>query len=76
MNEIEKAKFNNELYATICWCAKECMFKLHQKGKIDFKKDLKIKSIDKDFVTCYLFDKLLKLNYKKFDNHILVYYYD
>jgi phosphopantetheinyl transferase len=76
MNDMELIKFSSEINATICWCAKECMFKLFQKGKIDFKKDLKVKSIEKDLVTCSLFNQNLQLNYKIFDNHVLVYYYD
>jgi phosphopantetheinyl transferase len=76
MNQQELQKFSNELNATICWSAKECLFKIHQKGKIDFCEDLKVELIEKDFVICYLFDQRIKLNYEKFDDHILLYYYE
>ena len=34
----------SEIY-TLIWCAKECLFKIHQKGKLIFKEDLIIKKI-------------------------------
>lgn len=76
MNEEETLKFKDKQNATICWSAKECMFKIHQRGNVDFCKDLRVESIEKDFVICYMFDQYIKLNFEKFDNHILVYYYD
>lgn len=76
MNQQELIKFNDELNATICWSAKECLFKIHQKGNINFCDDLKVELIKKDFVICFLFEKRIKLNYKKFDDHVLLYYYE
>ena len=62
--------------ATLMWCAKECLFKIHQKGKLIFSKDLKIHSITKNRLECFLFDRQYSLIYEKFKEHWLVYYFD
>ncbi len=61
---------------TLMWCAKECLFKIHQKGKLIFDKDLKIHNISKTQLECSLLDKQYILNYEKFKKHWLVYYFD
>lgn len=76
MNKKETVKFNDNQSATICWSAKECMFKMHQIGSVNFRKDLRVHSIKKDFVICYMFNQRIKLNFEKFDNHVLLYYYE
>ena len=62
--------------ATLMWCAKEGLFKIHQKGKLIFSKDLKIHSITKNRLECFLFDRQYSLIYEKFKEHWLVYYFD
>jgi phosphopantetheinyl transferase len=60
---------------TIAWSTKECIFKWHQKGNLNFKDDISIKSIDHLTKTIEVsFDKnLFILNFLKINNHILVY---
>lgn len=45
LNEKEKKIFNlaSDREMTLCWSAKECMYKLAGRKKIDFKKDLHLK---------------------------------
>lgn len=61
---------------TIAWSTKECIFKWHQKGNLNFKDDISIKSIDHSTKTIEVsFDKnLFILNFLKINNHILVYF--
>ena len=62
--------------ATLIWCAKEAIYKWHQKGNIDFIEDIRLHNfkletkgtIIADFKTEQLF-----LNYHKINNHYLVY---
>ena len=60
---------------TIAWSTKECIFKWHQKGNLNFRDDISIKSIDHLTKTIKVFfDKnLFILNFLKINNHILVY---
>ena len=60
---------------TIAWSTKECIFKWHQKGNINFKDDILIKSINHSTKKIEVsFDKnLFILNFIKINNHILVY---
>ena len=60
---------------TIAWSTKECIFKWHQKGYINFRADISIKSIDHSTKTINVtFDKnLFILNFLEINNHILVY---
>ena len=60
---------------TIAWSTKECIFKWHQKGNINFKDDILIKSINHSSKKIEVsFDKnLFILNFIKINNHILVY---
>jgi phosphopantetheinyl transferase len=60
---------------TIAWSTKECIFKWHQKGNLNFKDDISIKSIDHSTKKIEVsFDKnLFILNFLKINNHFLVY---
>ena len=51
--------------ATLMWCAKECLYKIHQKELI-FNEDLKIHNITKNKLECSLLDEQYHLNYEKF----------
>tara|TARA_B100000963_G_scaffold63327_1_gene51336 strand:- start:5621 stop:6184 length:564 start_codon:yes stop_codon:yes gene_type:complete len=66
---------NNEM-ATLMWCAKECLYKIHKTGGINLKENLSIKNIFKNKLECYLLDKEYTLNYEKIKEHWLVYYFD
>ena len=60
---------------TIAWSTKECIFKWHQKGNINFKDDIFIKSVNHSTKKIEVsFDKnLFILNFLKINNNILVY---
>jgi len=60
---------------TIAWSTKECIFKWHQKGNLNYKDDISIKSIDHSTKTIEVsFDEnLFILNFLKINKHILVY---
>ena len=72
--ELNLAK--NDEMATLMWCTKECLYKIHQKGKLIFNEDLKIHNISKNQLECSLLDRQYTLNYEKFKEHWLVYYFD
>ena len=66
----------NEEKATLIWCLKEAIYKWHQKGGIDFIKDIIIPEFfakKNGKVTDYFRRKKLNLNYLKIHNHYLVY---
>jgi 4'-phosphopantetheinyl transferase len=68
-------KLNKEK-ATLIWCIKEAIYKWHQKGGIDFIKDIIIAEFfakKHGSVTAYFREKKLNLNYLKINNHYLVY---
>ena len=68
-------KLNKEK-ATLIWCIKEAVYKWHQKGGIDFIKDIIIAEFfakEHGNVTAYFREKELNLNYLKINNHYLVY---
>ena len=70
LNNLTKEK------ATLIWCIKEAVFKWHQKGKVDFIKDIIIPEFsekDKGQIKVYFKNKELILNYQKINNHYLVY---
>ena len=73
-DELNLAK--DEEMATLMWCAKECLYKIHQKGKLIFNEDLRIHNISKNQLECSLLDRQYILNYEKFKEHWLVYYFD
>ena len=60
---------------TIAWSTKECIFKWHQKGNLNFKDDILIKRINHLSKTIEVFfeENLFILNFLKINNHILVY---
>jgi len=60
---------------TLAWSAKETIYKLHQKGGIDYKSDIKIKEINcvKNQISVLFKDNDIVLNYNKLNNHFLVY---
>ena len=62
--------------ATLMWCAKECLYKIHKRGNLIFNEDLKIHNILKNQIECSLLNKHYNLNYEKFKEHWLVYYFD
>ena len=66
---------DNNVEVTLAWSAKETVYKLHQQGKIDFKKDIIIQKIDiiKKQIHITFQKKNLVLNFKKINNHFLVY---
>ena len=62
--------------ATLIWCAKEAIYKWHQKGNIDFIKDIKLHNFEiaeKGILTAEFKTERLFLNYHKINNHYLVY---
>ena len=62
--------------ATLIWCCKEAIFKWHQKGGVDFIKDILIPEFsvkEKGQITTYFKKQELILNYQKINNHYLVY---
>ena len=62
--------------ATLIWCVKEAIFKWHQKGNIDFKKDIKIKEfeiMEKGEISCNFKGEKIIVNYRKIDNQYLAY---
>ena len=66
---------DNKMEATLAWSAKEAVYKLHQKGGIDFKKDIIIQKIDasKKQIHTTFQKKNLVLNFQEINNHFLVY---
>ena len=62
--------------ATLIWCAKEAIYKWHQKGNINFIKDIKLHNFEiagKGILTAEFKTERLFLNYQKINNHYLVY---
>ena len=68
---------SNKENLTLAWSAKECVFKWHQKGNINFKEDIQINKIIKDpnfeIYTKFQNQELI-LNYEEINNHFLVYF--
>ena len=62
--------------ATLIWSAKETIYKYHQKGGLDFKKDMKINPFilkEKGILSGSLRHKNILLQYKRIKNCFLVY---
>lgn len=76
LNEIELNFVKDLETATLLWCAKECLYKLYQKGNIIFKKHLKVNQLSNDIIKCSLFNKTYQLHFEKINKHWLVYYFD
>ena len=75
VSEKNLIKLNKEK-ATLIWCIKEAIYKWHQKGGVDFIKDIIIPEFYTEVhgkVTAYFRKKELNLNYLKINNHYLVY---
>ena len=75
VSEKNLIKLNKEK-ATLIWCIKEAIYKWHQKGGVDFIKDIVIPEFfvkEQGTVTAYFRKKELNLNYIKINNHYLVY---
>ncbi len=75
VSEKNLTKLNKEK-ATLVWCVKEAIYKWHQKGGVDFVKDIIINELfakEHGKVTAYFRQKELNLNYLKINNHYLVY---
>jgi 4'-phosphopantetheinyl transferase len=66
----------NKEKATLIWCCKEAVFKWHQKGGVDFIKDIIIPEFtakEKGEISIQFKNKELNINYQKINNHYLVY---
>ena len=75
VSEKNLIKLNKEK-ATLIWCIKEAIYKWHQKGGVDFIKDIIIPEFvakKHGKVIAYFRAKELNLNYLKINNHYLVY---
>lgn len=62
--------------ATLIWCCKEAVFKWHQKGSIDFKKDILISPFimkENGKIETRFNKTKHTLHYTKIDTHFLVY---
>lgn len=62
--------------ATLIWCCKEAIFKWHQKGSVDFIKEISLNPFvlsKKGEITANFRNEFLNLNYQKINNHYLVY---
>ena len=62
--------------ATLIWCVKEAIFKWHEKGNVDFKKDIKIKEfeiMEKGEISCNFKGEKIIVKYWKIDNQYLAY---
>ena len=62
--------------STLIWCAKECLFKIHQQGNLILKEDLIIKNIDESTINTSLKKTAFTLHFEKFKNYFLVYYFE
>ncbi|MBT3611364.1 MAG: 4'-phosphopantetheinyl transferase superfamily protein [Flavobacteriales bacterium] len=70
LNNLNKEK------ATLIWCCKEAIFKLHQKGNVDFKEDIKLTPFslqNKGIVNAEFNSEIFRLHYTKLNSHFLVY---
>jgi len=76
LNKQELALAVNSELTVLMWCAKECLYKIHQKGSLIFSKDLTVHSIDENKIKCSIFNQIYYLSYEKFYEHWLVYYFD
>ena len=62
--------------ATLIWCCKEAIYKWHQKGGVDFIKDIIIPPFsikEKGKITAQFKNTPLTLSYTKINSHFLVY---
>ena len=69
----------SEEEGTLIWCCKEAIFKWHQKGNLDFIKDIIIQPFlieERGKIKAEFKNKLLTLFYTKINSHFLVYVCD
>lgn len=76
LNNRELKLILNHETATLFWSAKESLFKLHQRGMVNFKKDIEIIKLYPKSIKCRLFDKVVLLTYEKIEDHFVVYSFD
>ena len=76
LSKEEQKWANTKELTTLCWCAKECLYKIHQNGSLNFVNDLSIHSIDNHNIISTMFNQEYSLHYKKFNDNYVVYYYD
>jgi phosphopantetheinyl transferase len=75
VSEKNRTTLNKEK-ANLIWCLKEAVFKWHQKGKVDFIKDIIIPPFiaeEKGQIKAQFKKKELILNYQKINTHYLAY---
>ena len=74
--EIKNFKNLTEEKATLIWSAKECIYKWHRKGGINFKKDIIIEDFEisqNGTIEAFFNSKIFVLNYLKIEDQFLVY---
>lgn len=76
LHEEELPLVQSQVDATILWCAKECLYKIHQKGNLIFSKDLRIHKVNTHKIDCSMLGKIYCLNYKIIEGLCVVYYFD
>jgi phosphopantetheinyl transferase len=76
LSEQELKMANDAEKATLIWSVKECLFKIYKKGGLTFSTDLAVNDIKESNVECFIFEQKYTLNYEKFEEHWLVYYFD
>jgi phosphopantetheinyl transferase len=76
LSKKDNVELNNK-EVTLAWSAKECIFKWFQKGDINFKKDIEIRSIKyapKQEIDVKFRDSSYILKFMEIQNHFLVYF--
>ena len=76
LSKKDNVELNNK-EVTLAWSAKECIFKWFQKGDINFKKDIEIRSIKyapKQEIDVKFRDSSYVLKFMEIQNHFLVYF--
>ena len=76
LSKKDNVELNNK-EVTLAWSAKECMFKWFQKGDINFKKDIEIRSIKyapKQEIDVKFRGSSYVLKFMEIQNHFLVYF--
>ena len=76
LSKEEQEWANTKELTTLCWSAKECLFKIHQNGSLNIVSDLSILSINKNTIDSSMNNHKYTLNYEKFNDNFVVYYYD
>ena len=77
MSDIELDNFKSIDEMTIIWAAKECLYKIHGRKRLIFRRHLAIKRVDDETLIGEVKDERLKesyqLKYQKIDSQWLVY---